>query len=52
VADAFVALCTAILHAENGSRPLHTPDPTWQERLLKDWEGVICVPTITTSDSV
>jgi hypothetical protein len=33
VADAFVALCTAILHAENGCRPVLAPDPTWQERL-------------------
>jgi hypothetical protein len=48
-ADAFVALCTAILHAENGCRPVLAPDPTWQERLVKEWEGAIWVPTITTS---
>lgn len=49
VADAFVALCTAILHAEKGCRPVLAPDPTWQERLVKEWEGAIWVPTITTS---
>lgn len=49
VADAFVALCTAILHAENGCRPVLAPDPTWQERYVKEWEGAIWVPTITTS---
>ena len=49
VADAFVALCTAILHAENGCRPVLAPDPTWQERLVKEWEGAIWVPIITTS---
>ena len=43
VADAFVALCTAILHAENGCRPVLAPDPTWQERLVKEWEGAIWV---------
>ena len=32
VADAFVALCTAILHAENGCHPVLAPDATWQER--------------------
>jgi hypothetical protein len=49
VADAFVALCTAILHAEGACRPVLAPDPVWQEHLLKDWEGAIWVPTITTN---
>lgn len=49
VADAFVALFTAILHAENGCRPVLAPDPTWPEHLLKEWEGAIWVPAITTS---
>lgn len=39
VADALVALCTAILHAENGCRPVLAPDLTWQERLVKEWEA-------------
>ena len=49
VADAFVALCTAILHAENGCRPMLAPDPTWHERLVKEWEGAIWVPTLVAS---
>ena len=49
VADAFVALCTAILYAEGACRPVLAPDPVWQEHLLKDREGAIWVPTITTS---
>lgn len=36
VADAFVALCTAILHEEYGCRQVLAPDPTWQERLVKE----------------
>jgi len=46
VADAFVALCTAILHVEGACRPVLAPDPMWQERLVKEWEGAIWVPTI------
>ncbi|WP_437611917.1 hypothetical protein WMF20_07505 [Sorangium sp. So ce834] len=49
VADAFVALCTAILHAEGACRPAIASDPIWQERLLKEWEGAIWVPAIATS---
>ncbi len=49
VADAFVALFTAILHAEGQCRPVLAPDPVWHERLLKECEGAIWVPTITTS---
>jgi hypothetical protein len=49
VADAFVALCTAILHAEGACRPAIASDPMWQERLLKQWEGAIWVPAFTTS---
>lgn len=45
VAHAFVALCTAILHAENGCRPALAPDPTCQQRLVEEWEGAIWVPT-------
>ena len=52
VADAFVALCTAILYAEGACRPVLAPDPVWQEHLLKDREGAIWVPTITTSAPV
>jgi hypothetical protein len=45
VADAFVALCTAILHIEGACRPAMNDgvDP-W----LKEREGAIWVPTITT----
>jgi hypothetical protein len=47
VADAFVALCTAILHAEGASRPSTLEDaPEW----LKEREGAIWVPSITTSN--
>ncbi len=49
VADAFVTLCPATPDAENGCRPVHALDPTWPERLVKEWEGAIWVPTITTS---
>lgn len=49
VADAVISLCTAILHAKNGCRPVFAPDPTWQERLVKAWAGAIWVPTITAS---
>jgi hypothetical protein len=49
VADAFVALCTAILHAEGACRPVLARDPMWQERLLKEWEGAIWVPTTASS---
>ena len=51
VADAFVALGTAILHAEGACRPVLATDPIWQEQLLKQWEGAIWVPTITSSAS-
>ncbi|HKY36524.1 MAG TPA: hypothetical protein VJN18_11330 [Polyangiaceae bacterium] len=46
VADAFVALCTAILHAEGACRAALVSDPAWQEQLLKEWEGAIWVPSI------
>ncbi len=49
VADAFVALCTAILHAECQCRPVLAPDPDWDERYLRESEGAIWVPTITVS---
>lgn len=49
VADALVALCTAILYAEGACRPVIAPDPTWQERFVKELEGAIWAPTITTS---
>jgi hypothetical protein len=49
VADAFVALCTAILHAEGACRPAIASDPIWQKRLLKEWEGAIWIPTIAVS---
>jgi hypothetical protein len=49
VADTFIALCTAILHAEGACRPVIASDPVWQERLLKEWEGAIWVPTVKTS---
>ncbi len=45
MADAFVGLCTAILHAEGACLPVLAPDPVWQEHLLKEWEGAIWVPT-------
>jgi Protein of unknown function (DUF429) len=49
VADAFVALCTAILYAEGACRPVLAPDAVWKEHQLKGWEGAIWIPTITTS---
>ena len=49
VADAFVALCTAILHAEGACRPAIARDPIWQERALRAREGAIWVPSITTN---
>ncbi len=49
VADAFVALCTAVLHAEGACRPVLAPDALWQEHLLKEWEGAIWVPSVATS---
>ena len=45
-ADAFVALCTAILHAERGCRMAIDGDP-----YIKDLEGAIWVPTIACSTS-
>lgn len=45
VADALVALCTAILYAENGCRMALAPDPTWQEQRAREWEGAIWVPS-------
>ncbi|XYI00016.1 hypothetical protein ACMHYB_09760 [Sorangium sp. So ce1128] len=45
-ADAFVALCTAILHAEGACRPaIVDGDPSLKER-----EGAIWIPTIASSD--
>lgn len=41
-ADAFVALCTGILHAEGACRAAVEGDPR-----LKETEGVIWVPTIS-----
>jgi hypothetical protein len=51
VADAFVALCTAILHAEGACRPALAPDPVWPAHRLKEWEGAIWVPTLRTSEA-
>lgn len=51
VADALVALCTAILHAEGECRPALAPDPVWSERLVKEWEGAIWVPKIAVDPS-
>lgn len=49
VADAFVALCTAILHAEGACRPAIASDPIWPEQQLKALEGAIWVPTESAS---
>ena len=49
VADACVALFTAILHAEGQRRPVLALDAALPERLWKESEGAIWVPTITTS---
>jgi len=46
-ADAFVALCTAILQAEGACSPAMVPDPIGQ--VMKEWEGAIWVPTVSTS---
>lgn len=45
VADAFVALCTALLHVEGACRPALAPDPTCDRRQLMEWEGAISVPS-------
>jgi hypothetical protein len=45
-ADAFVALCTAILQAEGACSPALVPDPIGQ--LMKESEGAIWVPSIGT----
>ncbi len=45
-----IATCAAILHAEGECRPAVARDPEGGERTLKEWEGAIWVPTITTSD--
>ncbi len=44
VADAFVALCTAILHAEGACLPAVAPDPVGDQPDLRSWEGAIWVP--------
>ncbi|HTP25994.1 MAG TPA: hypothetical protein VMK12_10085, partial [Anaeromyxobacteraceae bacterium] len=44
-ADAFVALCTAILHAEGACRAAIDGDPT-----LKEVEGAVWVPSIACSE--
>lgn len=49
VADAFVALCTAILHAEGACHPVLAHDPVWDEKTLAASEGAIRVPRITIS---
>lgn len=46
-ADAFVALCTAILHAEGGCRVATTGDPG-----LKETEGAIWVPSISARSAL
>lgn len=45
-ADAFVALCTAILHAEKACIPATVPDPIGQ--VMQEEEGAIWVPSIST----
>ncbi len=45
-ADAFVALCTAILHAEGACRAAIDGDP-----FLKESEGAVWVPSIACSES-
>jgi hypothetical protein len=44
VADAFVALVTALLYAEGRCRPLLAPDARHPEPLLRQTEGAIWVP--------
>lgn len=51
VADAFVALCTAILHAEGACRPALASDDLWSDQELKLWEGAIQVMKLTSSDA-
>lgn len=52
VADALVALCTAVLHAENGCRAVLALDPAWPEATLKEREGAIWIPAIASNTSV
>lgn len=47
LADAFVALCTAILYAEDACHAPLALDPTCPEPLLKEREGAIWVPSPT-----
>jgi hypothetical protein len=51
MADAFVALCTAILYAEGACRAVLARDPAWHERRVKAWEGAIWVPAGATRDT-
>ena len=44
VADALVALCTAILHAEGACLPVVAPDPVGDQPDLRSAEGAIWVP--------
>lgn len=46
VADAFVALCTAILYAEGRCRPDLAPDAMLPDEHLKEREGAIWVPAL------
>jgi len=52
VADAFVALCTAILYAEHRCSPVLMPHPMCEEGLLKECEGAIWVPSTIASSPV
>ncbi|MBK7534805.1 MAG: hypothetical protein IPI49_05370 [Myxococcales bacterium] len=44
VADAFVALCTAILYAEGACRPALAPDVLARDPAVMESEGAIWVP--------
>jgi hypothetical protein len=49
IADAFVALCTAVLYAEGACRPAMAPDPSWPEPVVTAWEGAIWVPPVAAT---
>ncbi|AKV04358.1 hypothetical protein AKJ09_11021 [Labilithrix luteola] len=52
VADAFVALCTAILYAQGACHPAIASDPAGDHHPLEELEGVIWVPSIEASGGV
>jgi hypothetical protein len=51
VADAFVALCTAILHAEGATCPALPPSEAGAAQRRLEREGAIWIPSVTSASS-